>query len=144
MFIMLVVYIILGSGYDTMARVLDQTINKIKIAKNFTINSIKKIYYRNKVNSVIFEIMDIDRFPSISDINRIKKAISFTNLTKEVDINKQQIISIINKNDEQIFDIESDDFFVDAISVTDTYERDDNSVIKIRKKNEPICIHDQF
>lgn len=149
-FLSVMIYIVLYLLLDTNIIKLDQISNKIKYLKYECEKIIKKIYHGNTINSIVFEIMDLDRFPSVSDINRIKKVSSFKdiNIIKSHEINDQQIISIMSNDDiefDDIFDL-PDSNFIDIISIdTDKYNEDtQTTTIEIRKRSEHIEICKDF
>ncbi len=156
-FLLIVLYIVLGSNTIHKINITDnfttKIASKLHLAKYSLVNTFNKMYYGNKINSVVFEIMDIDKFPSISDIDRIKKVYSFKDLTKDLtnnkSINKQEVIKIIDKDEtideDDIFDL-PDSNFLDAISVGNNSEEDTkkSTRIEIKKKTDPIYIHEQF
>jgi hypothetical protein len=126
-FLLLVLYTALGAPFMRSVKMPD------------FVNLFRTLYHRRRVNSVVFEIMDIDRFPSASDINRIKN-ISVPQIEKNDKINTQPVISVIEKDD--IFDL-PDSNFLDAISVDDDNETD-ASTITVKKITEPFYVDKEF
>lgn len=156
-FNLLLIYLLLGSNID-----FDNVINTIK--KNIILNRIylndyiDKIKLKLKIKKYIkwikkrksdnsFEIMDIDKFPSVSKFDKQLKNYDVKNLEKDNEINKkinnQKIIKIYDKNQlenseiiQDIFSLSKDEF-IDFISVDENKDKvsQEEKNFEIKKKN---------